>query len=156
MPQLIRPLDHARVGIIRLFKIQRFKDLERSPSMIHKDFGIQISAIVAVHGESARLRQRINNGRMGVVSAASLHTTKAEAARGLQCIAVQHDFIYGPVVVVKSCQRSDCTIHHRAVETGGSSCGDSISEGLHFLLHICRVSLETLQKASVPEAHNAP
>ena len=75
-------------GSIRLFKIQRFKDLERSPYMIHKDFDIQVSAIIAVHAESARLRQRINNGRMGVVSAASLHTNEAEVTRGLQCIAV--------------------------------------------------------------------
>lgn len=74
--------------MIRLFETERFKDLERSPSMIHKDFDIQVSAIIAVHGESARLRQRINNGRVGVVSAASLHTTEAKLTRCLECIAV--------------------------------------------------------------------
>ncbi len=123
--------------------------------MIHKDFDIQVSAIIAVHGESARLRQRINDGRMSVVGAASLHSTEADVTRGLQRITVQYDFIYGPVVVVKSRQRSDCAIHHRAVETSGGSRGDSISEGLHLLLHLCRVILERLLKASVLEAHNA-
>jgi hypothetical protein len=155
VPQLIRPLSHARVGSVLLFKVHWFKDLERTPSMIHEDFDIQVSPIIAVHGESARLRQRVNDGRMSVEVAASLHTTEAKTTRGLQRVAVQHDFIYGPVVVVKSRQRSDCAIHHRAVETGRGSHSDSISEGLHLLLHVCRVFLERLQKASVLEAHNA-
>ena len=88
VPQLIRPLSHARVGSVLLSKVQWFKDLERSPSMIHKDFEIQVSAVIAVHSESARLRQRINDGRMSVVAAASLHTTEAKVTRGLQRIAV--------------------------------------------------------------------
>ena len=88
MPQLICPLSHTRIGSILIFEVQWFKDLERSPSMIHKDFNIQVSAIIAVHGESARLRQRINDGWMSVVGTASLHTTETNMAQGFQRVAV--------------------------------------------------------------------
>lgn len=123
--------------------------------MIHEDFDIQVGAIIAVHGESARLCQRINDRWMSVVVAASLHTTETKLTCGLQRVTVQHDFIYGPVVVVEPRQRSDCAIHHRAVEAGGGSRYDTFSEGLHLLLHICPFVLELLQQASVLEAHNA-
>ena len=88
VPQLIYSFGHACIGSVLLFKVQWFKDLERSPPMIHKDFDIQISAIIAVHSESTRLRQRINDGRMSVVGAASLYTTEAQVTRGLQRVAV--------------------------------------------------------------------
>ena len=87
--------------------------------------------------------------------AASLYTTEAKMTRGLQCIAVEYDFIYGPVIVVESCQWSDCPIHHRTVETGSRFRGDSISQGLHLLLHCCRVFLKGSQKASVLESQDA-
>lgn len=57
VPQLILPLLHTGISSIHLFKVQRLKDLERAPSMVHEYFHIQIRLIVAVHGEPARLRQ---------------------------------------------------------------------------------------------------
>ncbi len=154
VPQLVIPFTHACVGGIAFSKIHWLKDLERSPSVVHEDFDIQVSAVIAIHGESTRLRQRINDCRMSVVVAALLHTTKAELTYGLQRVTVQYDFIYSTVVVMEPRQRSDCAIHHGAVETGCDSCGDSISENFHLLLHVCGVLLEFLQKASVLKAYN--
>ena len=47
--------------------------------MVHKDFDIQVIAVVAIHREPRSLRQRINDGRMGVEIPVFLHTGKAQA-----------------------------------------------------------------------------
>lgn len=104
--------------------------------MVHEDLDIQVCPIVAVHRESARLRQGINDSRMSVVSAASLNTPEAKLAACLQRVTVQDDLIYGTVVVVKSRQGSYRAIYHRAVKTGSSPCDYAISERLHLLLHL--------------------
>ena len=110
--------------------------------MIHEDFDVQVSTVVAVHGESTRLCKSVNDGRMSMVSAASLHAAEAEVAHGLQRIAVQYDLINGTVIVVESSQRSNCAIYHRTVEPGGGAGRDSISENLDLLLHLCSVLLK--------------
>lgn len=155
VPQPIRPFTHTCIRSVLLFKADWFKYLKRTPSMVHKDFVIQVVAIIAIHSESGSLRQRINDGGMSVEIAVFLHTTKAQTTRGLQCLAVHYEFIDSPVVLVKSRQRSDCAIEHRAVVTGCGSRSDSIPESLHLLLDICRVFLAPLQKTSVLEAHDA-
>ena len=102
MPQPICPLHHARIRSILLFKDDWFKDLERTPSVVHKDFDIQVIAIVTIHREPGSLRQRIDDGGMGVEIAVLLHTGKAQTTRSLQCLAVHDKFIDGAVVVVEA------------------------------------------------------
>ena len=47
--------------------------------MIHENF-VQVSPIVTVHGEAARLGQSINDGRVSMIRAISLDSTETKLA----------------------------------------------------------------------------
>ena len=79
---------HACVGGILLIKVNRLEDLEASPTVVHEDLDVQISAIVAIHGKPARLCKCVNYGRMSVEVATPLDTAKTELTRSLKRLAV--------------------------------------------------------------------
>lgn len=120
--------------------------------MIHENLIVQICPIVAVHGESARLREGVNNSGMSVEVAAPLHAAVAESTRGFERVAVEDDLVDGSVVVMESGERSDGTIYHWAVEPGGGLAGNAVAKSLHLCFHFARGFLEGLLQAAVLEA----
>ena len=46
--------------------------------MVHEHFDVEVSVVIAVHSESARLRQCVNNSRMGVEPPAPFYRVKAQ------------------------------------------------------------------------------
>jgi hypothetical protein len=70
-------------------------------------------------------------------------------------VAIQDNLIDGPVVVVEPSQRSNCPVHHGPIEPRRGSRHNTLSKGLHLLLHICGIPLESLQEVPVLEAYYA-
>lgn len=155
MPQLVLSLFHASVRGIHLVKVDRLKDLERAPAMVHENLIVQVCSIIAVHSETTRLSEGVDDSGMSVEVATPLHATVTESTGRFESFAVEHDLVDGSVVVMEAGEWPDRAIHHWTVEPGCGLAGDSITQSLHLCFHISSGFLECLLQTVVFETDNA-
>src|ERR1700712_4974162 len=92
-PELIWARLHASVRGVHLLEIHRLQELQRAPTVIHEDFHVQGSIVVAVHRETTRLCQGVDDGWVSVKDPISLHTAKTECTGGFESVTVQQNLV---------------------------------------------------------------
>lgn len=158
MPQTVSRVFHLRISRVLLIEAEGLEQLERAPPVVHEHITFQIGVreFIAIHDETARLRQGIDHARVGVEFAVPLHRVEPETADGLQGVAVEEHLAGRPVIRMEACQRPDGTIAHGAGVAGDGTGNDTVSEMLELSLQFRNILLGLLLQRPILEDDPAP